>query len=61
MNLIGGIILLAIGVVMIFFGRARELEPLHIFRVWIVGQVYLLIAMTAGIFGIAAIIVNWPF
>jgi hypothetical protein len=61
MNLIGGIILLAIGVVMIFFGRARGLEPLHIFRVWIVGQVYLLIAMTAGIFGIAAIIVNWPF
>jgi hypothetical protein len=61
MNFIGGIILVAVGVVMIFFGRGRGGEQLPIFRVWIVGQAYLMTAMTMGVFGVAAIIVNWPF
>jgi len=61
MNFTGGIILLAIGVVMIFFGKARGGEPLPIFRVFVVGQLYAMTAMTLGVFGIAAIIVNWPF
>ena len=38
MGFTGGIILLAIAVAMIFFGRARKGEVLPIFRVWIVGQ-----------------------
>jgi len=57
----GGIILLAVGVVMMFFGRAKGSEPLRIFRVWIVGQAYVMTAMVLGVFGVAAIIVNWPF
>jgi hypothetical protein len=61
MSLTGGIVLLAVGILMTFFGRARGGEPLHIFRVFIVGQLYLMAAMAAGIFGVAAIIVNWPF
>jgi hypothetical protein len=60
MNFIGGVILVAVGVVMIFFGRARGGEQLPIFRVWIVGQLYVMTAMTLGVFGVAAIIVNWP-
>ena len=61
MNFTGGLILVAIGVVMMFFGRARGSEPLRIFRVWIVGQLYVMTAMVLGVFGVAAIIVNWPF
>jgi hypothetical protein len=61
MNFTGGVILVALGVVMIFFGRARGSEPLRIFRVWIVGQLYAMTAMVLGVFGVAAIIVNWPF
>jgi hypothetical protein len=61
MNFTGGITLLAVGVIMIFFGKARGNEPLRIFRVWIVGQLYAMTAMTLGVFGVAAIIVNWPF
>lgn len=61
MNFTGGLILVALGVVMIFFGRARGSEPLRIFRVWIVGQLYVMTAMVLGVFGVAAIIVNWPF
>jgi hypothetical protein len=61
MNFTGGVILVALGLVMIFFGRARGTEPLRIFRVWIVGQLYVMTAMVLGVFGVAAIIVNWPF
>jgi hypothetical protein len=60
MNFIGGVIMVAVGVVMIFFGRARGGEQLPIFRVWIVGQLYVMTAMTLGVFGVTAIIVNWP-
>jgi len=61
MDLTASIVLLAIGVVMIFFGRARNGESLKIFRVFIVGQLYVMSAMVAGVFGVAGIIVNWPF
>jgi hypothetical protein len=61
MNFTGGIILLAVGIAMLFFGRARGGEPLPIFRVWIVGQLYIMTTMTIGIFGVSALIVNWPF
>jgi hypothetical protein len=61
MNFTGGIILIAAGIIMLFSGRARGGEPLRIFRVWIVGQLYVMTAMTLGVFGVAALIVNWPF
>ena len=61
MNFTGGIILLTAGIAMLFFGRARGGEPLRIFRVWIVGQLYVMTAMTLGVFGVSALIVNWPF
>jgi hypothetical protein len=61
MNFTGGIILLAAGIAMLYFGRARGGEPLRIFRVWIVGQIYVMTAMTLGILSFAALIVNWPF
>jgi hypothetical protein len=61
MTLSGAIIMLAVGIVMIFFGRARRGEPLAILQVFIVGQLYLMTAMSLGVFGVAGIIVNWPF
>ena len=62
MNLTGGIILCAAAVAMLFFGRAREEgEPLRIFRVYIVGQLYVMTAMSLGVFGVAVVIINWPF
>ena len=60
MGFTGGIILLAIALAMIFFGKARKGEALPIFRVWIVGQAFVMLAMIIGAFAVAAIIVNWP-
>jgi hypothetical protein len=60
MNFTGGLILIVVSLIMIFIGKARRGEPLHIFRVYIVGQLYLMTAMTLGVFGIAALIGNWP-
>ena len=51
----------AVAVVMLFLGRARGGEPLRIFRVWIVGQIYALAIMSVGVIGIAVVIINWPF
>ena len=61
MNFTAGVFLVAVAVAMLFFGRARGGEPLHIFRVWIVGQLYVMTAMSVGVFGTAAVIINWPF
>jgi hypothetical protein len=61
MNFTGGVFLLAVAVAMLFFGRAREGESLRIFRVWIVGQLYVMTAMSVGVFGTAVVIINWPF
>ena len=61
MNFTGGLILVAIAVAMVFFGKAKKGEALPIFRVWIVGQLYVMTAMTIGVFGVADLIVNWPF
>ncbi len=61
MKFTGGFILLVIALAMIFFGKARKGEALAIFRVWIVGQLYAMTAMIIGVFGVADIIVNWPF
>ena len=61
MNFIGGIVMLVAALAMIFFGRARRGEVLPILgHPWIVGQLYVMAAMTIGVFGVAAIIVNWP-
>lgn len=61
MNLTGSTIMLLIGIAMIFFGKARRGEALAIFRIFIVGQLYIMTAMTMGVFGTAGIIMNWPF
>ena len=61
MNFTGGIILCAVAIAMLFFGRARGGEPLRIFRVWIVGQLYVMTTMSVGVFGTAVVIINLPF
>jgi hypothetical protein len=60
MNFTGGVILCAVAIAMLFFGRARGSEPLRIFHIWIVGQLYVMTAMSLGVFGVAVVIISWP-
>ncbi len=60
MNFVGGVIMLCAAIAMIFFARNGEARIPIFRRIWIVGQLYVMAAMTIGVFGVAAIIVNWP-
>ena len=62
MNFIGGLILLAVAVVMLVFGRAGQGgEPRGILRNWLIGQLYAIVILVVGLAGVGAIIINWPF
>jgi hypothetical protein len=61
MNAIGGVILMAIGGVLLFFGRARGGAPRSFLHIYIVGQLYLLTTMVFIVLGAAVVISNWPF
>jgi hypothetical protein len=62
MNVIGGVILIAIAVAMLILARPKDGVSARFLKgPWIVGQAYVMITMIFGIIGIAAVIVNWPF
>jgi hypothetical protein len=61
MNFTGGLVLIAITVAMVFFGKPKDGESARFLKgPWIVGQAYLMIAMISGVLGVTALIVNWP-
>jgi hypothetical protein len=62
MNIIGGVILIAIAVAMLIVARPKDGVSARFLKgPWIVGQAYVMIAMISGVIGVSAIIVNWPF
>ena len=62
MNVIGGIILIAIAVAMLIMAKPKDGVSARFLKgPWIVGQAYIMIAMISGVIGVSSIIVNWPF
>jgi hypothetical protein len=62
MNVTGGMFLIAITIAMILLARPKDGVSARFLKgPWIVGQVYLMIAMISGVIGVSALIVNWPF
>ena len=62
MNVIGGVISIAIAVAMLILARPKDGVSAHFLKgPWIVGQPYVMIAMIFGVIGVSAVIVNWPF
>jgi hypothetical protein len=62
MNVIGGVILIAIAVAMLILGKPKDGVSARFLKgPWIVGQVYVMITMIFGVVGTSVIIVNWPF
>lgn len=62
MNIIGGVILIAIAVAMLLLARPKDGVSARFLKgPWIVGQAYVMITMIFGVIGVSAVIVNWPF
>ncbi len=55
-----GVILVAISIFLIFLGRPKGPVSRYL-QVYIVGQIYLMSAMTMGVVGAAFVISQWPF
>jgi hypothetical protein len=55
-----GLILIVVAIFLIFLGRAGG-PVTRFMQVYIVGQIYVMTAMTMGVIGAAFMIVNWPF
>ena len=55
---LGGIIMLAIALAMIFYGRARNGVPRPFFQSYPVGVVYTMTAIALLVFGIAWIVIG---
>jgi hypothetical protein len=62
MSFIGGLILLAIAMSMLFFARPKGDEPAAFLRErhWVVGQAYIMTTMILFVLGISSTIINWP-
>lgn len=61
MTLTSGIVLLAGAVAMLFFGRPSDGVSAPFLKVWVVGQIYAMAAMVAGVMGVTMILSGWPF
>ena len=61
MNFTGGLILIAVTIAMIVVARPADGVAAPFLKVWIVGQVYALVAMVSSVLGITILIITWPF
>lgn len=54
-----GAVLVAMAVALLGYGRARETQPAFL-RVWVLGQLYVIVILTASVCGIALLTMSWP-
>ena len=58
MNLLYGLALIAVTIAMVLLGRPRDGVSAPFLKVWIVGQLYVLIAMVSAVMGVAFVILD---
>ena len=63
MNLIGGLILLAMAVGLMLIARPKGDEPVPFLRdrPWVIGQAYVMFVLVLFVLGAAIVIINRPF
>jgi hypothetical protein len=61
MNFTAGLVLLAVTVAMIVVARPADGESAPFLKVWVVGQLYALVAMVSAVMGVTILITTWPF
>ncbi len=59
----GGVLLIAVAVVMIFFGRPRGGADVVAFLKgpWIIGQVYVMASLLSFVIGVSLLLTHWPY
>jgi len=60
MTLTSGFVLFAVAVAMLFFARPADGVSASFLKVWIVGQIYAMTAIVAGVMGVTMILSGWP-
>ena len=61
MNFTIGLIMIAVAVAMVVLARPADGESAPFLKVWIVGQIYALIAMVSVVTGVTIVIITFPF
>ena len=60
MNMVAGLVLIAVTVAMIYLARPSDGVSAPFLRVWVVGQLYLMTALVSAVIGVSLLISNWP-
>jgi hypothetical protein len=60
MNMVAGLVLIAVTVAMIYLARPSDGVSAPFLRVWVVGQMYLMTALVSAVIGVSLLISNWP-
>lgn len=60
MNLVTGLMFIAVTVAMIYLAKPGDGVSAPFLRVWIVGQMYLMTALVSAVVGVSLLISNWP-
>jgi hypothetical protein len=61
MNFAAGLVFIAITVAMVVVARPADGVSAPFLKIWIVGQVYALMAMMSTVLGVTILISTWPF
>jgi hypothetical protein len=58
-----GVVLIALAVVMIYFGRPKREEEAASFLKgpWIIGQIYVMTCMVSFVCGVSLLLAHWPY
>ena len=59
MNIVIGLLLVALTVGMLVLARPRDGEPAQFLKAWIVGQAYVMTAIVSAVTGVALMLSNW--
>jgi hypothetical protein len=59
MNIILGLLLVAVTVAMLVLARPHDGVPASFLKSWIVGQTYVMAALVSAVTGVALMVSNW--
>jgi hypothetical protein len=61
MSFTAGLVLIAATVAMVLVARPADGVAAPFLKVWVVGQLYTLVAMVSTVMGVTVLITTWPF